>query len=159
MKTALRPLAASLLLLAWASCVTAPSPRELAAARVSMEQAIPLEPEGDYFVGRRIYKVDYKMWGYVRRPRQSWAEARLVMFNEDKVLAPDRSRNAIGSDNGREYRLRGRFSGDLVYEPASNATYPEFVLEGADELPGLPGPIFKNRSALDPQKRYYPDPY
>jgi hypothetical protein len=159
MKPALSSLAVCVLSLALASCSTGHSSRELAAARATMEQSIPLEPLGDYFIGRRVYKVDYKMWGYVRRPRQSWGEARLVMFNEDKVLAPDRSLNAIGSDNGSEYKLRGRFSGDRVYEPASNSTYPEFVLAGAERVSGVPGPIFKDRSALKPQKRYYPDPY
>jgi hypothetical protein len=159
MKPAFFPLAAGLLSLVLASCATGPSLNELAAARAAMENAIPLEPKGDYFIGRRVYKVDYKMWGYVRRPRQSWAEASLVMLNEDKVLAPDRSRDAIGSDNGHEYMLRGRLSGELVYEPASNATYPEFVLESAEHLSEIPGPIFKDRSALNPKKRYYPDPY
>jgi hypothetical protein len=160
MKTSFSTSAACLLAsLALTACATGPSSRELAAARAAMEKSIPLEPPGDYFVGRRVYKVDYKMWGYVRRPRQSWSEARLVMFNEDKVLAPDRSLNAIGSDNGCEYRLKGRFSGDLVYEPASNSTYPEFVLEGAELVAGIPGPIFKDRSAINPRKRYYPDPY
>ena len=145
--------------LAFASCQTGRHARDLAAARLAMEESIPKEPKGDYFIGRRCYKVDYKMWGYVRRPRESWTDARLVMLNEDKTLAPDRSRNALGSDNGFEYRLRGRFSADRVYEPASNAIYPEFVLERAELLSENPAPIFKNRRALDPRKRYFPDPY
>lgn len=124
-----------------------------------MERAIPLEKKGDYFIGRRVYKLDYKMWGYVRRPREGWEVARLVMFNEDRTLAPDRARNAIGSDNGFEYRLKGRFSNDKVYEPASNATYPEFVLEAAELLSETPAPIFRDRRAMDPKRRYYPDPY
>ena len=145
--------------LALASCQTGRSARDLAAARRAMEESIPNEPRGDYFIGRRCYKVDYKMWGYVRRPREAWTDSRLVMFNEDKSLAPDRASNAIGSDNGFEDRLRGRFSADRVYEPASNAIYPEFVLEKAELLSEKPSPIFKDRRALDPQKRYYPDPY
>jgi hypothetical protein len=146
-------------LLLLASCQTGRSSRELAAARLAMEKAIPNEPKGDYFIGRRCFKVDYKMWGYVRRPRESWADSRLVMFNEDKTLAPDRERNALGSDNGFEYFLRGRFSGESVYEPASNSIYPEFVLEKAELLTEDPAPIFKDRRALDPRKRFYPDPY
>jgi hypothetical protein len=145
--------------LAFASCQTGRHARDLAAARLAMEEAIPKEPKGDYFIGRRCYKVDYKMWGYVRRPRESWTDSRLVMLNEDKTLAPDRARNALGSDNGFEYRLTGRFSADRVYEPASNAIYPEFVLEQAELLSENPAPIFKNRRALDPRKRYLPDPY
>jgi len=141
------------------SCETGRASRDRAAARLAMEESIPLEDRGDYFIGRRVYKVDYKMWGYVRRPREAWTESRLVMFNEDKTLAPDRARNEIGSDNGYEYRLKGRFSADRVYEPASNAIYPEFVLEKAELLSAKPGPIFQNRRALDPKRRYLPDPY
>lgn len=145
--------------LALASCQTGRPARDREAARLAMEASIPNEPKGDYFIGRRCYKEDYKMWGYVRRPREAWTDARLVMFNEDKALAPDRACNALGSDNGFEYRLRGRFSTDSVYEPASNTVYPEFVLEKAELLSEKPAPIFKDRRALDPRKRYYPDPY
>lgn len=153
------PLLAAFCVLALTSCETGRSTRDLAAARLAMEQSIPNEPKGDYFIGRRCYKVDYKMWGYVRRPREAWTESRLVMFNEDRTLAPDRARNSIGADNGFEYRLRGRFSADRVYEPASNTIYPEFLLERAELLSERPAPIFKDRRALAPQKRYYPDPY
>ncbi len=50
------------------------------------------------------------------------------MFNEQKVLAPDRQQGRLGTDNNFEYRLTGYFSGDTVYEPASDGFYPEFVL-------------------------------
>ncbi|NBV85780.1 MAG: hypothetical protein EBS01_05860 [Verrucomicrobia bacterium] len=142
-----------------ASCANSPTRRELMLARAALEAAIPNEPKGNYFVGRRYYKVDYKMWGYVRSPRESWAASRLVMFNEDKMLAPDRAQNAIGSDNGFEYRLYGRFSGEKVYEPASNCIYPEFVLERAELISKTPGPIFTNRRALKPEARFFPAPY
>ena len=36
----------------------------------------------------------------------------------------------IGSDNNYEYKLRGYFSGDKVYELVSNRILPEFVLQG-----------------------------
>jgi len=149
----------ALILLCLASCQSAANRRELAAARQSMELSIPLEQKGNYFIGRRVHKVDYKMWGYLRRPRESWADSRLVMFNEDKVLAPDRAQNSIGSDNGFEYRLRGHFSKDSVYEPASNGIYPEFILEGADVISKTPGPIFRDQRAINPKERYYPNPY
>lgn len=145
--------------LLFAACQTGRSARELAAARLAMEQAISREPVGDYFIGRRCYKVDYKMWGYVRRPREAWTESKLVMFNENQTLAPDRARNELGSDNDFEYRLWGRFSSDSVYEPASNRVYPEFVLKKAELLSDKPAPIFKDRRALDPRKRYFPAPY
>jgi hypothetical protein len=77
------------------------------------------------------------------------------MFNEDRMLAPDRARNAIGSDNGFEYRLRGRVSADSVYEPASNTVYPEFVLERADLLSEKPAPIFKDWNKRGDFTRHY----
>ena len=145
--------------LALNACQTGPSARDLRLARATMEQNIQNEPKGNYFVGRRYYKVDYKMWGYLRAPREPWIDSRLVVLNEDRMLAPDRQLNTLGSDNGYEYKLFGRFSGEDVYEPASNATYPEFVLERAQLLTKNPGPIFKSRKAFDPKERYYPAPY
>ena len=87
------------------------------------------EPPGDYWIGRRYYKNVYKFWGYVRRPGQPWSTAQLVMMNEQQKLAPDRAGEPLGSDNNYEYKLYGDFSGESVYEPASNSIYPEFVLE------------------------------
>ena len=142
-----------------ASCQTGPSPKELQKARLAMEEAIQREPIGNYFVGRRYFKVDYKMWGYLRNPGEPWSDSRLVVLNEYRVLAPDRAVNAIGCDNGYEYKILGRFSGEDVYEPASNGFYPEFILERAELLTEKPGPIFTNRKALDPAARYYPSPF
>ena len=110
------------------SCET--MPQGIQQARIEMAQHIAAEPTGDYFIGRRYYKPDYKFWGYVRRPGQPWSTAELVMLNEKQKLAPDRERLDFGSDNNYEYKLYGNFSGDKVYEPASNGIYPEFVLEG-----------------------------
>jgi hypothetical protein len=145
--------------LLFSACQTVPSRKQLEAARRAMEESISREPKGDYYVGRRYYKVDYKMWGYVRKPGEPWSDSRLVMFNEDTTLAPDRAANAIGSDNGFEYKLAGQFSGKDVYEPASNGIYPEFILKSAELVSKTPGPIFKSRKALNPEARYYPTPY
>ena len=95
-----------------------------------MVAQIQAEPPGDYFIGRRYFKPDYHFWGYVRRPGQPWTTAQLVMLNENQKLAPDREQINFGFDNNYEYKLYGRFSGDKVYEPASNGVYPEFVLKG-----------------------------
>jgi hypothetical protein len=141
------------------ACQTGPSPRELQKARLAMEEQIRHERPGSYYVGRRYYKIDYKMWGYLRKPGESWSDSRLVVLNEDGALAPDRAQNAIGSDNGFEYKVYGRFSGQDVYEPASNGMYPEFLLERMELVTQSPGPIFKSRKALNPKERYYPNPY
>lgn len=122
-------------------------------ARQAMNAAIKTEPDGDYFIGRRYYKVDYKFWGFVRKPGQPWSTAKLVMMNEQTKLAPDRQKGILGSDHGYEYKLYGRFSGQTVYEPASNSFYPEFVLTGYELLSTTPAPILFTPGSNDPVRR------
>jgi hypothetical protein len=140
----------------FSGCVTA-DPNEQ--SRAAMLAEIAAEPPGDYFIGRRYYKVDYKFWGYVRRPGQAWTTAKMVMLNENQKLAPDRELGKMGSDANYEYKLYGSFSGDIVYEPASNGFYPEFVLKGYELKTVTPAKIYKTPSALDPQRRVIARPY
>jgi hypothetical protein len=126
-----------------AGCQTVP--QGIQQARLAMAQGISAEPIGDYFIGRRYFKPDFKFWGYVRRPGQPWSTAQMVMLNEKQKLAPDRERLAFGSDNNYEYKLYGQFSGDKVYEPASNGIYPEFILTGYELISTNPTPIFKSQ--------------
>ena len=91
------------------------------AARLALDQAIRNELPGDYFIGRRYYKQDYKFWGWVRRPGQPWGTAKLVMMNEQTKLAPDREQGKLGSDNNTEYKLVGELSDEPVYEPTISA--------------------------------------
>lgn len=141
---------ASLLLIA--SCQT--MPEGIHQARIAMLQQIHQEPPGDYYIGRRYYKPDYKIWGYVRRPGQPWSTAELVMLNEKEKLAPDREQVNFGSDNGYEYRLYGHFTGDKVYEPASNGVYPEFALKKYELVSTSPPPIFKSQYSGRGDDRY-----
>src|SRR3954453_3893641 len=115
-------------------------------AQIDSAARIQSEPRGDYYIGRRYFKPYYKFWGYVRRPGQPWSTAQLVMFNEKQKLAPDRAQNSFGIDNNFEYKLYGNFSGETVYEPASNGIYPEFVLKNYELLSTSPPPIFKSQS-------------
>jgi hypothetical protein len=126
-----------------AGCETTPA--GIQAAKVAMAQKYAAETPGDYFIGRRYYKPDFKFWGYVRRPGQPWSESQLVMLNEKQKLAPDRERLDFGSDNNYEYKLYGYFTGDRVYEPASNTIYPEFVLKGYEIISTNPPPIFSSQ--------------
>jgi len=121
--------------------------------RQAISAAVAAEKPGDYFVGYRFYKVDYKMWGWVKKPGQPWKDSQLVMFNEQKKLAPDRERLAIGSDNNTLYKLTGYFSGQKVYEPASDTVYPEFVLTGATVMTTNPPLIFPDKRWTDPAIR------
>ncbi len=119
----------------------------------SIAAAIVNEAPGNYYIGRRYYKKDYKMWGWVRKPGQPWKTAQLVMLNENTKLAPDRAAGTLGIDHNTEYRLQGRFTGGKVYEPASNSFYPEFVLTGIEVRSTTPPFIYRDRRALDPKVR------
>jgi hypothetical protein len=132
-----------ILALLFAGCET--MPQGIQQARIEMARKIAAEPEGDYYIGRRYYKPDYKFWGYVRRPGQPWTSAVLVLLNEKQKLAPDRAELRFGYDNNYEYKLYGHFTGDSVYEPASNNVYPEFVLKNYELISTNPPPIFKSQ--------------
>ena len=134
------------------------STRDAAARRQAVDAAIALEAPGNYFVGRRFYKEDYKMWGWVREPRKPWSASQLVMLNEQRRLAPDRAGGTLGVDNDYEYHLKGYFSGDKVYEPASNRFYPEFVLLDATLVNKTPPRIFADARSIDPKIRLLTPP-
>jgi hypothetical protein len=145
-------IAICLLLLALAGCET-PIIYQSAQDRTAISEAISRETAGNHFIGRRFYKVDYKMWGWVKKPRESWKQSQLVMFNEQKKLAPDREQKKVGADNNYEYRLSGYFSGEKVYEPASDSFYPEFVLTGTTVISTNPPLIFPDQRWIDPTIR------
>src|SRR4051794_1553604 len=148
-------LASSLLL---PGCKSTPQFEGIQSSRVAMQNSIKSEEPGDYYIGRRFYKVDYKFWGFVRKPGQPWSSAQLVMLNEQQKLAPDREQGRFGFDNGYEYKLIGEFSGQTVYEPASNGKYPEFVLRGYELRSDHPANIFSTPGATDPPRRIIPRP-
>src|SRR5215218_6756512 len=153
-----RSLALGVLLpLLLAGCETTQT-RSVSAGRASMAAAIASETPGDYYIGRRYYKKDYKFWGYIRRPQQPWSTAQMVMMNEQSKLAPDRAQNNLGMDNNYEYKLYGDYSGQTVYEPASNGFYPEFVLKNYELISVSPASIFSIPGATDPARRIIAKP-
>ena len=121
-------------------------PQGIQQTNVAATAAIQSEAPGDYYIGRRYYKPQYKFWGYVRRPGQPWSTAQLVMLNEHQKLAPDREQNLLGSDNGFEYKLYGSFSPEKVYEPASNGFYPDFILKNYELVSRNPPPIVPSQT-------------
>ena len=141
MRKLLFSLCSFVVLLVLAGCES-PGQSGLRAAQLAERNRIGQEPPGDYFVGRRYYNPNYKFWGYLRRPGQPWHEAKLVMLNEKQKLAPDREVNQIGADENCEYRIYGHYTGETVYEPASNHVYPEFQLTGYELLDKNPPSIF-----------------
>ncbi len=148
-----------LLMLALLSGCETPSDSGSRSHRVAMQESIRNEVPGNYFVGRRFYKQDYKFWGYVRQPGQPWSSAKLVMLNEQSKLAPDREQGQLGSDNNYEYKLLGNFSGQTVYEPSSNGFYPEFILQGYELRSTNPPSIYRGSAATDPTRRVIVAPH
>jgi hypothetical protein len=115
-------------------------PQGIQEARLAAAQNIQAEAPGDYFIGRRYFKIpQFKFWGYVRRPGQPWSTAQLVVFNEKEKLAPDREQLDFGFDNNYEYSLRPlwrRHSYDaeqwLLSRVRSEAIRTHFDPSGAD---------------------------
>lgn len=123
---------------------------DIAAKIEARRAAIAAEPPGDYFIGRRFHIDRTHFWGYVRRPREGWENAKLVVMNEKFKLTPDRMPEApmdggpaFGYDHNREYRLRGYYSGRRIYDPNSDLRIVEFVLQDWQLINPNAGWLFK----------------
>ncbi|MGJ8724338.1 MAG: hypothetical protein ACSHYB_07265 [Roseibacillus sp.] len=116
---------------------------------------IATEPRGDFFYGRRYHVKKTRFWGFIRKPGQDWTKAKLVVFNEKMGRQPDRyseigpPEKRYGFDNNYEYRIKGYFSGEKVYEINSNQFLPEFVLTGYELLDKDPGWLFSPQDHFD----------
>lgn len=116
---------------------------------------IKAEPRGDFYYGRRYHVKKTRFWGYLRRPGQSAKSARLVIFNESKIKAPDRlpeygSGKTFGFDNNYEYKIYGRYTGRDLYEPNSNQILPEFMLTRYELVNTRPGWLFSPADVYNP---------
>lgn len=126
-----------------------PTPEERS-AKISAEQT------GDFYYGRRYFVNKTRFWGYLKKPRESWSRAKLVMFNESQKTNPDRLSESgptgqrYGFDQNYEYKINGSFTGREIYEPNSNQFLPEFRLSGYDLVNRSPGWLFRPDDHYDP---------
>jgi len=110
---------------------------------------IASEPTGDFYYGRRYFVEKTRFWGYLRRPRQPWSQAKLVIMREDMKHTPDRLSESgppgerYGFDTNYEYRIHGHLTGKEQYEPNSNQFLAEFLLTGYELLDQRPGWLFR----------------
>ena len=117
---------------------------------------ITSEPTGDFYYGRRYFVGKTRFWGYLRRPREAWSQAKLVIMREDKKRTPDRLSESAppgeryGYDTNFEYRIHGYFTGKEQYEPNSNQFLAEFMLTGYELLDQHPGWLFRPDDHYDP---------
>jgi len=139
-------LALLLSLLGLTSCGTSRLQEQVNARKA----AIAAEPPGDYYVGRRFRIDRTHFWGYLRKPRQSWDQAKLVVMNERVTRQPDRlleepadGNLAFGYDHNSEYRVWGSFTGRKVYDPNSDLSLDEFQPSRFQLIQAGPGWLFK----------------
>jgi hypothetical protein len=125
-------------------------------AHQARRQAILAEEPGDYYIGRRYHIERTRYWGYLRRPRNGWETAKLVLMNEslqpvpDSLLGqPDGERMPVQPDHNFEYRIYGHYSGRNAYDPSSNMVLSEFILEDYELIDSAPGWLF------DPQEIHH----
>jgi hypothetical protein len=102
---------------------------------------------GSDWVGRRVWPHPaVRYWGQVKKPNEPWSKARLVVMNERYKHVPDRlpeggeGERGHGFDNNYEYRLKGTFSGNEIYDPNSDKVLPEFVLRDYELISKTPPP-------------------
>lgn len=116
---------------------------------------IASEQTGDFYYGRRYYIEKTRFWGYLRKPRQPWNRAKLVLMKEDKKRTPDRmpengpSGRRYGFDNNYDYRIKGYYTGEEGYDPNSNQFLPVFMLTGYEVLNRQPGWLFRPDDRYD----------
>jgi hypothetical protein len=119
---------------------------------------IAKEPRGQFFYGRRYFVKYTRFWGYLRKPRQSAKQARLVIFNESVKTAPDRlpeegpAGKCYAFDQNYEYRIWGYYTGRKVYENYSNQILPEFKLIDYQLINPKPGWLFRPDDVYNPNE-------
>jgi hypothetical protein len=117
---------------------------------------IASEPTGDFYYGRRYFVHKTRFWGYLRKPREPWAKAKLVLIHEGRKTCPDRlpengpPGQRYSFDQNYEYRIRGSFTGRESYEPNSNQFLPVFQLTGYEVIDRQPGWLFRPDDKYDP---------
>ena len=122
------------------------------------KQQIANEPRGDFYYGRRYFVKRTRFWGFLRKPGQDARSSKLVVFNEKMGKQPDRysetgpPEQRYGFDNNYEYRIKGYYSGEKVYEINSNQFLPEFILTGYELVDKKPGWLFSPNDHYDPAR-------
>lgn len=87
-----------------------------------------------YWLAQRVGYTNLQVWGWVKRPDESWDDARLVLLKEDKCLAPHRSLGDRMADQNVRYKLYGHYWERKGYEPVMNKLLDVFVLERYESL-------------------------
>lgn len=89
-----------------------------------------------HYIGHRFYKAKSGGWGWVKRPEETWEQARWVAIKETprQYTVPNRGMESPAADHDFEYRLLGRFAGYGVYDPYWNEVVEVFIVQGYESL-------------------------
>lgn len=103
------------------------------------------------YTGRRWYVhapgATCRFWGYIKKPGQTWAAARLTVLDErEGIRPPDRSEVPgqapfTGDDHNYEYSILGKFTGRSAYDPNSDLVLPVFAARNFILLSQNPGAL------------------
>lgn len=112
------------------------------------EAEIAQEKPGDYYIGRRYYIPSTRFWGYLRKPGESWRQAKLVIMDEKVARTPDRGYEppvkgaTFGTDNNVEYYVYGNYTNEKAYDPSTDQVLPTFLAKKYQVKNRQPGFLF-----------------
>lgn len=97
----------------------------------------PAQPNRQHFLAHRYFMTRGIGWGWVKKPNQSWKQAKWVALKEQPekgLVAPFRKLRNRSSDHEHEYKLYGYYADYKAYDPKFNDLLPVFVIEGYEPL-------------------------
>lgn len=105
------------------------------------------EKSGPVWIGHRSVVDRYAGWGWVKKEKESWNQAKWVAMEETigKSVAPGRNYSRPTQDDGMTYRLFGDFADYKAYEPNYDVFIDVFRIRGwetvgREEIPKLSPP-------------------
>jgi len=105
------------------------------------------DKSGPVWIGHRSVVDRYAGWGWVKKEKESWNQAKWVAMEETigKSVAPGRNYSRPTQDDGMTYRLFGDFADYKAYEPNYDVFIDVFRIRGweavgREEIPKLSPP-------------------
>ncbi len=87
----------------------------------------------DYWIAHRLIDPDGGQgWGWVRKPGQSWGDAKWIALQETlgQAVAPHRHLQKAEEDLDWEFKFWGKFASYKAYDPRLDEQLPVFILQG-----------------------------
>ncbi len=122
-----------------------------------------------HFIGHRFYEKKAGGWGWIKKPDESWRNARWAALKETprQFHAPHRDQGNKEGDHNHEYKLLGYFADYKVYDPTRDELLDVFVIQGyqslgeqaaLDRKPGPPNRVRSRKSGAFSRGAGVPSP-